>query len=390
MALSLPNFLAAQLVNPDYSGIGDSVSNYYAGKAMPKDDLIKAVQAQFAKPKAEADLASTQASTASSRTSTALNNLKLQYPGLGESGIMGQLAYAKLLSDRPEFVKSLSTALGGGKPSQDPSASNPLSLILKNINADIGQKESLASYRMAGGGGGGVTQKQQAFLQNQLMKDNPGFTPQQAFEAAGQLVQGERTLGDGTPFNASGLTQLSAAKSVLQGTTSGLATQGVKAAQAEAEIPVADKYISEGIAPYGDTFMGRSPQQLKDMTNTKDKSAQERLGKYQAAQLLQLEKSALALKMAGVETGVTIMDEAISKANQSIKKTDISQTSYARKVALDTYREALKEMLKQRKGVGILQSGLTGVLKDRRNKEENAVSQSKNKLSYNPATGEFE
>lgn len=387
MAIQFPNFLGVPVRTPDYSGIGDIVQNYYAGKAMPKDDLIKAVQAQFAKPKAEADLASTQASTASSQASTALNNLKLQYPGLGESGIMGQLAYAKLLSDKPEFVKSLSTALGGGKPNQDPSASNPLSLILRSINSDIGQKEALANYRMAGGAGGGVTAKQQLFLQNQLMKDNPNFTPQQAFEAAGNLVQGQQTLSDGTPFKASGLTQLSAAKSVLQGTTSGLATQGVKSSQAEAEIPIADQYITAGISPYGDTFMGRSPQQLKDMANTKDKDAQERLGKYQAAQLLQLEKSALALKMAGVDSGVSIMDEAMSKANQTIKKSDILQTAYARKVALDTYREALNKMIKARKGVGVLQSGLTGVLKDKPSSEKGKI---KNRLSYNPITGGFE
>ncbi len=60
MAIQFPNFLAAQLVRPDYSGLGDSVQNYYAGKAMPKDDLIKAVQARFAEPNAKAALQGTQ------------------------------------------------------------------------------------------------------------------------------------------------------------------------------------------------------------------------------------------------------------------------------------------------------------------------------------------
>ena len=60
MAIKFPDFLQATLVKPDYSGIGDIFSNYYAGKAMPKDDLIKAVQAQFAKPNAEQDLQASQ------------------------------------------------------------------------------------------------------------------------------------------------------------------------------------------------------------------------------------------------------------------------------------------------------------------------------------------
>jgi hypothetical protein len=56
MAIQFPNFLGVPLVKSDYSGIGDSVSNYYAGKAMPKDDLIKQIQAQFARPNAEQTL----------------------------------------------------------------------------------------------------------------------------------------------------------------------------------------------------------------------------------------------------------------------------------------------------------------------------------------------
>lgn len=330
MAIQFPNFLNAQTAKPDYSGLADIVSNYYAGKQMPKDDLIKAVQAQFAKPKAEEELKQTK-----------LKNI-----------------YQELVNQfTPEDYRSQFAA-----------------------------RRSLADFRSSGGGKGGVTAQQQMLLQKQLMQDNPNFTPQQAYEAAGNLVQGQQTLSDGTPFKVSGLTQLSAAKSVLQGTTSGLATQGVKAAQAEAEIPVADKYITEGLQPYGDTFMGMSSQQLSDMANTKDKDAQERLGKYQAAQLLQLEKSALALKMAGVESGVTIMNEAMEKANQSIKKSDILQTQHARQVALDTYRKALKEMLDARKSVGILQSGLTGGKKE----TSNDKSTKKNRLKYNPITGAFE
>lgn len=56
MAINFPNYLGAQLVKPDYSGIGDSVSNYYGGRNMRNDDLIKRIAAQFAQPNAETSL----------------------------------------------------------------------------------------------------------------------------------------------------------------------------------------------------------------------------------------------------------------------------------------------------------------------------------------------
>jgi len=60
MAVQFPNFLSVPVRTQDYSGFGDIVNNYYAGKAMPKDDLIKAIQAQFAKPNAEQALLAAQ------------------------------------------------------------------------------------------------------------------------------------------------------------------------------------------------------------------------------------------------------------------------------------------------------------------------------------------
>lgn len=60
MGIQFPNFLSAQTHAPDYSGIGDAVENFYKGYNMPKDALIKEIQAKFAQPNAEADLSSTQ------------------------------------------------------------------------------------------------------------------------------------------------------------------------------------------------------------------------------------------------------------------------------------------------------------------------------------------
>lgn len=67
MAIQFPDFLRAPIQTPDYSGLADAVKNYYSGKEMPKDDLIKAVQAQFAKPLAEQSLLSSRLSNRKSQ-----------------------------------------------------------------------------------------------------------------------------------------------------------------------------------------------------------------------------------------------------------------------------------------------------------------------------------
>lgn len=58
MAVSFPNFLAAPIIRPDYSGIGNAVNNFYKGYDMPKDALLKEIQAKFAEPTAKANLKS--------------------------------------------------------------------------------------------------------------------------------------------------------------------------------------------------------------------------------------------------------------------------------------------------------------------------------------------
>lgn len=78
MAISFPNYLQAALYNPDYSGVGDVMENYYKGKAMPKDDLLKQIQAQFARPNAEASLAGTRLSNESLRLGNAKSRLEQQ------------------------------------------------------------------------------------------------------------------------------------------------------------------------------------------------------------------------------------------------------------------------------------------------------------------------
>ena len=78
MAIQFPNFLSAQLSKPDYSGIADIVSNYYAGKNMPKDALIKQIEAEFARPNAETNLANAKITGQHNKALTAHTLLQVQ------------------------------------------------------------------------------------------------------------------------------------------------------------------------------------------------------------------------------------------------------------------------------------------------------------------------
>lgn len=101
MAIQFPNFLQAQIVKPDYSGIGDSVENFYRGYHMPKDALIKKIQAQFAQPNAEEALTHSKLQNVSSR----LSNRKAQ---------MDIDRLSMEIAQQRELEKQLRQALSGG------------------------------------------------------------------------------------------------------------------------------------------------------------------------------------------------------------------------------------------------------------------------------------
>ena len=100
MAVQFANYLSAPLNKPDYSALGDVVNNYYAGKAMPKDDLIKRIQAEFARPNAEQALLSSRLSN--------------QKAGLDIRKL------AQDLAQQAQLEKMLRTALAGGGQSSTP------------------------------------------------------------------------------------------------------------------------------------------------------------------------------------------------------------------------------------------------------------------------------
>ncbi len=101
MPVQFPNFLSVPVRTPDFSGIGDIVDNYYRGKAMPKEDLLKAIQVEFARPTAEQALLSAKLGNKKSGIDIRKGELDIQTA-------MRELAQQKLLEDQ------LRAALGGG------------------------------------------------------------------------------------------------------------------------------------------------------------------------------------------------------------------------------------------------------------------------------------
>lgn len=108
MPVQFPNFLQVPVQTPDYSGVGNAVGNFYEGYNAPKDALIKSIQAEFARPKAEQELLASK-----------LSNRKTQ---------MQMQQEAQQLAQQRQFEQVFQQALSGGNrnipsDSQQPMAS---------------------------------------------------------------------------------------------------------------------------------------------------------------------------------------------------------------------------------------------------------------------------
>lgn len=301
MAFSLPNFVG-QTYQPDYSGIGDAVGNYYAGKQAPMDALIEKVKAQFAQPNAQADL------------------------------------------DKTQLANELTKRFGAQKEQAD--------IDLKNQMAKM--------YGMGGGSRGNMTTQLMFQLRNQLKTDNPTLSDDQLNEALNNTLGGQFTLSDGTPFNGTNAAKVYAGKLVTSGQPAALTTQNVKAGQAEAELPVLEKYANAGLAPYGNTFNGYSPAQIAD-TFKGDDASQRKLGRFIASQGLQYEIAQNRIRLANGQPGVGSTEELMNLSQQLIKSRYPKLSATARQEAANVMDEALKSGLQARKAVGVLGSGsITG------------------------------
>jgi hypothetical protein len=106
--------------------------------------------------------------------------------------------------------------------------------------------------------------------------------------------------------------------------------------------------------------MGYSPQQIKDSLASGNPKAAERLGNYIAADMLAFDKAALQTRIAGTESGVTIIEDVMKRAQQSIKAKYPTLSDKARQIALDKIGTVLKDALHARNKYGINASAAMG------------------------------
>lgn len=260
-------------------------------------------------------------------------------------------------------------------------------LALKNqaypelIKSQIANNLALSKQRELGLTGLGTGGKEEFFYQSLTSKSNPQFTPEQVFEASNAVREGKTTLSDGTPINVTPSMTASLDRIAKSGTTSDLLSNMIRGKQAESEIGVLSKYIGDAIAPYGDTVAGHSPAQIMATFSNK-KEDQLALGKLAAAQQLQTDLAANQNIINSGRPTASITREILRDSETKLKTNWPFMSNVARQESLRYIQEALSATLKAKQSVGIGASSA--------NVPTKGVTSNKNRLKFNPKTGDFE
>lgn len=221
------------------------------------------------------------------------------------------------------------------------------------FNAMLPLKTYQAEHAGAGRSSAPI-QAQNNYMSN-VSLDNPqlGNDPTKVRDAANAYASGKLVLPDGTPLNIpSPLTKDSMATWIKYGSTSPLITQMVNANQAESETQVLSSKITEYLAPYGNTYAGMSPQQIKDSFSNDDAS-QDRLGKLMAGQLLTYDLSQMQIRMQQGESSQAVTKDLMDKSQQQIKMFAPHMSEKARAATLKYTQDAFQQVLAARKKVGV-------------------------------------
>lgn len=219
--------------------------------------------------------------------------------------------------------------------------------------AKIMQDKAMANFYNMGGGRGGVDVASNNQFHQAIAAANPKLAsdPNKLMEAATVLRNGGTTLSDGTPINESGDTKYWGNVTSKQQTTSGLITQGVQANQAAKELPIAQQFVRAGLAPYGNTILNKSPQQIVD-TFGSDDASQDRLGRLIAAKQLNYDIAQMQAKIANGRPGVRTTEELMKLSGQNIDDRYPMLSDRARRTAQDTIDAAMNQVLAARNQVG--------------------------------------
>ena len=274
-----------------------NINKWYGPKAQSEISLQGAnaglanQQSKWYGPKSEAEIGL-------QNSNAALNRQEHDYPGLRGTELTKEAAIVDILSKtHPELIKQAHDQVAGSQgqtnqpdqtgqqqptpqgqmqaPNAPPAQPqyNQLDAIKQHIQARIAEKQVNAAYKNSGmsGGRGAVDVQKQKQLQSNVARDNPGFTEDQQFEAAGKLLNGDEKLDDGTPINHSGLTD----QAVL-GVQGAKATASIKNQAADLDVAVNEldsfpiEDVSDFAGPQGKAkLMGA---RLKMVTNPNDPS----------------------------------------------------------------------------------------------------------------------
>ncbi len=223
--------------------------------------------------------------------------------------------------------------------------------------ANLGLTDAQSKYYSSGGSGGLRNANQQLLQQalDQVLLDNPqlGNDTAKGRDALNAIASGKDTLPDGTKLNTpSAITMNKIGAWAKSQTTAPLITQQIKAEQADAELDPLSKRIKQYNAPYGDTFAGKSPQQIADSFSS-DPSSQKRLGEFIAGQALQYEQAQIRNRLAGGQPSEGATKELMERSGQNISANYPKLSTAARNAAMDAINDSLSEAFQARKSVGI-------------------------------------
>ena len=260
-------------------------------------------------------------------------------------------------------------------------------LALKNqaypelIKSQIANNLALSKQRELGITGLGTGGKEEYYFQRLTGQSNPHLTQEQIFDASNAVREGKDTLSNGTKINVTPAMLASLDRIEKAGTTGELLSGRKRGEQAEQEVDVLRKYISDAMAPYGDTIAGISPKQIADTFSNK-KQDQLALGKLAAAQQLQVDFAANQNILNSGRPTASITREILRDSEAKIKTEWTFMSNVARQESLRYVSEALKAAFNARKNVRL---GASDV-----NVSDNKETVSSNRLKFNPTTGDFE
>ena len=342
---------------------------YQSNKMFPEqlkkaqlENIIEAVNAKYAEPKTQAELKGKQlenewyapkaksqialqgAQTNRMNTMTPLEAMELK--------LKNQL-YPETTKTENAYRTAMTNKLNTMTPLEKQEAEINLKTLEQKNLADIEEKKSLAGYRQLGGGsrGAGVAAKDDAIFQQSIARDNPQFSPDDAYQASNIISQGGNQMPDGRPINASAATMRAFDRAVKGTTTSAIINRSVRSSQAEAEIGVLSRYAQKGLEPFGTSYFNMSPEQITSSFKDDEKS-QKKLGKLIAAQQLQYEIAQNEIALAMGQPGVTSTEHLMQLGQQSLNLKFPRLSYTARQEANSYFLEALKEGVKARNKVG--------------------------------------